>query len=149
MLARDDLAAKTWEDLNKPGLKISCAQATTIDTFVTKHLPKVEIQRFPGNVEAIAAFQSGRVDAVAMFHPPLLAAKQKLGKGQLVVPTPAESVPSSTAARKGDTAFVAWLDKTTGDYYRSGQSEKWYEQSLSDFGLDPKTVPPIMKEMMK
>ena len=149
VLARDDLAVKAWEDLNKPGLKISCAQATTIEAYVTKNLPKAEIQKFPGNVEAIAAFQSGRVDAVAMVHPPLLAAKQKLGKGQLVVPTPAESVPSSTAARKGDTAFVAWLDKTTGDYYRSGQSEKWYEQALADFGLDPKTVPPIMKEMMR
>ena len=149
VLARDDLAVKAWEDLNKPGLKISCAQATTIEAYVTKNLPKAEIQKFPGNVEAIAAFQSGRVDAVAMFHPPLLAAKQKLGKGQLVVPTPAESVPSSTAARKGDTAFVAWLDKTTGEYYRSGQSEKWYEQALADFGLDPKTVPPIMKEMMR
>jgi polar amino acid transport system substrate-binding protein len=149
VLARDDLKIKAWEDLNKPGIKISCAQATTIEAFVTKNLPKAEIQKFPGNVEAIAAFQSGRVDAVAMFHPPLLAAKQKLGKGQLVVPTPPESVPSSTAARKGDTAFVAWLDKTTGDYYRSGQTEKWYEQSLADFGLDPKTVPPIMREMMK
>ncbi len=149
VLARDDLAVKAWEDLNKTGIKISCAQATTIDTYVTKNLPKAEIQRFPGNVEAIAAFQSGRVDAVAMYHPPLLAAKQKLGKGQLVVPTPTESVASSTAARKGDTAFVAWLDKTTGDYYRSGQSEKWYEQALADFGLDPKTVPPIMKEMIK
>jgi polar amino acid transport system substrate-binding protein len=149
VLARDDLKVKAWEDLNKPGIKISCAQATTIEAFVTKNLPKAEIQKFPGNVEAIAAFQSGRVDAVAMFHPPLLAAKQKLGKGQLVVPTPPESVPSSTAARKGDTAFVAWLDKTTGDYYRSGQTEKWYEQSLADFGLDPKTVPPIMREMMK
>ena len=149
VLARDDMKIKAWEDLNKEGIKISCAQATTIEAYVTKHLPKAEIQRFPGNVEAIAAFQSGRVDAVAMFHPPLLAAKQKLGKGQLVVPTPPESVPSSTAARKGDTAFVAWLDKTTGDYYRSGQTEKWYEQALADFGLDPKTVPPIMKEMMK
>ena len=149
VLAREDLKVKAWEDLNKTGIKISCAQATTIEAYVTKNLPKAEIQKFPGNVEAIAAFQSGRVDAVAMFHPPLLAAKQKLGKGQLVVPTPPESVPSSTAARKGDTAFVAWLDKTTGEYYRSGQTEKWYEQALADFGLDPKTVPPIMKEMMK
>ena len=149
VLARDDLAVKAWEDLNKTGVKISCAQATTIDTYVTKNLPKAEIQRFPGNVEAIAAFQSGRVDAVAMFHPPLLAARQRLGKGKLVVPTPAESVPSSTAARKGDTAFVAWLDKTTGEYYRSGQSQKWYEQALADFGLDPKAVPPIMKELIK
>jgi polar amino acid transport system substrate-binding protein len=149
VLARDDLAVKTWEDLNKPGLKLSCAQATTVDAFLTKNTPKADIQRFPGNVEAIAAFQSGRVDAVGMFHPPLLAARQKLGKGKLVVPIPAESVASSVAARKGDTVFVAWIDRAVSEYYRSGQTEKWYEQSLSDFGLDPKTVPPIMKEMIK
>jgi polar amino acid transport system substrate-binding protein len=149
VLARDDLPVKTWDDLDKPGLRISCAQATTIDSFLTEHTPKADIQRFPGNVEAIAAFQAGRVDAVGMFHPPLLAAKQKLGKGKLVVPTPAQSVPSSVAVRKGDTEFVAWVDKEVGGYYQSGQSERWYEQSLSDFGLDPKAVPPIMKELIK
>ncbi len=149
VLARDDLPVKTWEDLNKPGIKLSCAQATTIDTFLTKNTPKADIQRFPGNVEAIAAFQSGRVDAVGMFHPPLLAARQRLGKGKLLVPTPSESVASSVGVRKGDTAFVAWVDKVVGEHYRSGQTQKWYEQSLVDFGLDPKTVPPIMKEMIK
>ncbi len=149
VLARDDLPVKAWEDLNKPGLRISCAQATTIDSFLTEHTPKADIQRFPGNVEAIAAFQAGRVDVVAMFHPPLLAARKKLGRGKLVVPTPIQSVPSSVAARKGDTEFVAWLDKQISAYYRSGQSEKWYEQSLADFGLDPKSVPPIVKELIK
>lgn len=149
VLARDDLPVKSWDDLNKKGLRLSCAQATTIDTFLTAHTPNADIQRFPGNVEAIAAFQAGRVDAVAMFHPPLLAARQKLGKGKLIVPTPAQSVPSSVAVRKGDTAFVAWVDKAISGYYQSGQSEKWYEQSLADFGLDPKAVPPIMKEMIK
>ena len=149
VLARDDLPVKAWADLDKPGLRISCAQATTIDTYLTEHTPKADIQRFPGNVEAIAAFQAGRVDAVAMFHPPLLAARQKLGKGKLVVPAPAKSVPSSVAVRKGDSEFVAWVDKKVADYYQSGQSEKWYEQALADFGLDPKAVPPIMKEMIK
>lgn len=149
VLAKDDLPVKTWDDLNKPGLRLSCAQATTIDTYLTEHTPKADIQRFPGNVEAIAAFQAGRVDAVAMFHPPLLAARQKLGRGKLIVPAPAQSVPSSVAARKGDTEFVAWLDKAISGYYHDGQSEKWYEQSLADFGLDPKAVPPIIKELIK
>jgi len=149
VLARDDLPVKAWEDLNKPGLRISCAQATTIDTFLTAHTPKADIQRFPDNVEAIAAFQSGRVDAVAMFHPPLLAARQKLGKGKVLVPTPPELAATSVGVRKGDTAFVAWVDKTIAGYYQSGQTEKWYEQAVSDFGLDPKSVPPIMKEMFQ
>jgi polar amino acid transport system substrate-binding protein len=149
ILAKDDLEVKAWADLDKPGVRIAVPQASSMDKFVSEHTPKADIQRFPDNPAAIAAFQSGRVDAVCLFHPPLLAARQKLGKGKLVVPTPAQSQPSSTALRKGDTAFVAWVDKQLAAYYQSGQTEKWYEQGLSDFGLDPKLAPPIMKEMLK
>ena len=149
VLAKDDLPVKAWDDLNKPGIRIAVPQASSMDRFVTEHTPKADIQRFPDNAAAIAAFQSGRVDAVCLFHPPLLAARQKLGKGKLVVPTPAQSQASSAALRKGDTAFVAWVDKKLTEYYQSGQTQKWYEQALTDFGLDPKLAPPIMKEMIK
>jgi polar amino acid transport system substrate-binding protein len=149
ILARDDLAVKSWDDLDKAGVRIAVPQASSMDRFVTAHTPKADIQRFPDNAAAIAAFQSGRVDAVCLFHPPLLAARQKLGRGKLVVPTPAQTQPSSAALRKGDTEFVAWVDKQFATYYQSGQTEKWYEQALSDFGLDPKLAPPIMKEMIK
>ncbi len=148
-LTKDDLAVKTWEDLNKAGLKIAVPQASSMDRFVTAHAAKADIQRFPDNAAAIAAFQSGRVDAVVLFHPPLLAARQKLGKGRLVVPTPAEWQASSTALRKGDTEFAAWVDQQLAENYKSGQTEKWYEQAVADFGLDPKLAPPVMKEMIK
>jgi len=115
VLARDDLAATTWEGLNKAGVRIAVPQASSMDRFVSEHAPKADIQRFPDNAAAIAAFQSGRVDAVCLFHPPLLAARQRLGKGKIVVPTPAQSQPSSAAMRKGDAAFVAWVDKAFAD----------------------------------
>jgi polar amino acid transport system substrate-binding protein len=148
-LTRDDLAVKTWEDLNKAGVKIAVPQASSMDRFLTVHAAKADIQRFPDNAAAIAAFQSGRVDAVVLFHPPLLAARQKLGKGKLIVPTPAEWQASSTALRKGDTEFVAWVNQQLAESYKSGQTEKWYEQAVADFGLDPKLAPPVMKEMIK
>jgi len=148
-LTRDDLAVKTWEDLNKGGVKIAVPQASSMDRFVTTHTAKADIQRFPDNAAAIAAFQSGRVDAVVLFHPPLLAARQKLGKGKLVVPTPAEWQASSTALRKGDTEFATWVNQQLAENYKSGQTEKWYEQAVADFGLDPKLAPPVMKEMIK
>ena len=149
VLARDDLDAKTWEGLNKQGVRIAVPQASTMDRWATQHTPKADIQRFPGNAEAIAAFQSGRVDAVLLFHPPLLAARQRLGKGKIVVPLPAESQPSSVALRKGDTAFTEWVDQQIAGYYKNGQTQKFYEQALTDFGLDPKLAPPVMKEMIK
>jgi polar amino acid transport system substrate-binding protein len=149
VLAKDDLPVKAWDDLNKEGVKIAVPQASSMDRFLTEHTPKADIQRFPDNAAAIAAFQSGRVDAVCLFHPPLLAARQRLGKGKIVVPTPAQSQASSTALRKGDVQFVAWVDQQLAEFYKSGQTQKWYEQALTDFGLDPKLAPPIMREMIK
>lgn len=149
VLARDDLDAKTWADLNKPSVRIAVPQASSMDRFVSENTPKADLQRFPDNAAAIAAFQAGRVDAVCLFHPPLLAARQRLGKGKIVVPTPAQSQASSGAVRKGDPEFVAWVDKQFAEFYKSGQTQKWYEAALADFGLDPNKAPPIMKELIK
>lgn len=149
VLAKDSLPVTKWSDLNNPNVKIAVPQASSMDKFVTENVPNAAIQRFPGNAEAIAAFQAGRVDAVCLFHPPLLAARQRLGTGKIVVPTPAQSQPSSAAVRKEDNkAFLAFVDKSLGDYYKSRQTQKWYEEFLVGFGLDPKASPPVMKEML-
>lgn len=150
VLARDDLPAKTWAELDQPSVRIAVPQASSMDKFLTEHVGKASIQRFPGNAEAIAAFQAGRADAVCLFHPPLLAARQKLGTGKIMVPSPAQSQASSVAVRKEtDKSFVNWVDKEIAGYYASGQTQKWYEQFLVGFGLDPKASPPVMKEMLK
>ena len=146
VLARDDLATTNWADLNKPAVRVAVPQASSMDKFVSATIPDANIQRFPGNAEAIAAFQSGRADAVCLFHPPLLAARQRLGRGKIVVPAPAQIQPSSVALRKDDPAFVSWVDSAIGEFYRSGQTQKWYEEFLVGFGLDPKSAPPVMKE---
>ena len=148
VLARDDLKVATWADLNQPAVRIAVPQASSMDKFLTENVGKATIQRFPGNTEAIAAFQAGRVDAVCLFHPPLLAARQRLGAGKIVVPTPAQSQPSSAAVRKDDKAFLAFVDKSLATYYKAGQTQKWYEEFLVGFGLDPKAAPPVMKEML-
>ena len=148
VLASDDLEVSAWDDLNKAEVKISVPQATSMDKFLTENVGNAEIQRFPGNTEAIAAFQSGRVDAVCLFHPPLIAARQRLGRGKIVVPTPVKSNPTSAAVRKGDKEFVAFVDAQLKDYYSSGQIQTWYEEFLTGFGLDPKAAPAIIKELL-
>ena len=149
VLARDDLPVKAWADLDKPTVKIAVPQASSMDKFLTENVTKAQVSRFPGNAEAIAAFQAGRADAVCLFHPPLLAARQKLGTGKIVVPTPAQSQASSVAVRKeGDKSFVEWVDQEIGKFYANGQTQKWYEEFLVGFGLDPKASPPVMKEML-
>jgi polar amino acid transport system substrate-binding protein len=148
VLARDDLPVTKWADLNQPSVRIAVPQASSMDKFLSENVAKANIQRFPGNAEAIAAFQAGRADAVCLFHPPLLAARQRLGTGKIVVPTPAQTQASSAAVRKDDKAFLAFVDKSLADYYKSGQTQKWYEEFLVGFGLNPKASPPVMKEML-
>ena len=149
VLAKDDMTVSTWEDLNKPEVTVGVPQATSMDAFLTATIPNANIQRFPDNGAAIAAFQSGRVDAVSLFHPPLLAARQKLGRGQLVIPTPAFSSPSSIAVRReADKTFRDWVDHTIFYYYETGRTQKWYEEFLTEFGLDPKASPVIQRELL-
>ncbi|NKB50770.1 MAG: transporter substrate-binding domain-containing protein [Rhizobiaceae bacterium] len=149
VLARDDLAAEKWSDLNKAGVKVAVPQATSMDAFLTRNIPNADIQRFPNNGAALAAFQSGRVDAVSLFHPPLLAARKKFGSGKLVIPTPAFSSPSSIAVRReADKTFRDWISHTILYYYETGRTQRWYEEFLTTFGLDPKASPVIQRELL-
>lgn len=149
VLADEKLAASSWAELNKKGVKIAVPQGSSMDSFVTENVPNADIQRFPDNGASIAAFQSGRVDAVALFHPPLLAARKKLGRGQLVIPTPAFSSPTSVGVRKeDDKTFRDWVDVTIHYWYETGKIQGWYADFLTDFGLDPKTSPAIQRELL-
>lgn len=149
VLARDDLEVSTWDDLNKPDVKLAVPQATSMDAFLTRTTPNADIQRFPDNGAALAAFQSGRVDAVSLFHPPLLAARKKFGAGKIVIPTPAFSSPSSMAVRREtDKTFRDWIDHTIFYYYETGRTQRWYEEFLTEFGLDAKSSPVIQRELL-
>ena len=149
VLADEDLAASTWADLNKEDVKVAVPQGSSMDSFITANLPNADIQRFPDNGASIAAFQSGRVNAVSLFHPPLLAARKKLGRGQLVIPTPAFSSPTSVGVRKeDDKTFRDWVDVSLLFWYETGQVQAWYEEFLTEFGLDPKATPVIQRELL-
>jgi polar amino acid transport system substrate-binding protein len=148
VLGREDLKMDTWADLNQEGIKISVTQGTTMERYLTKHLSKATILRFPSNGESVAAFQSGRVDAVSLFHPPLIAMQKKMGKGKIVIPKPVRASASSAAVRKeADKRWRDWVNTAISYWYITGESQGWYEQFLSDIGLDPKSVPAIQKEL--
>ena len=58
IVVNNDLPVKTWEDVNKPGVRIAVPQASSMDRFVSEHCKDADIQRFPDNAAAIAAFHS-------------------------------------------------------------------------------------------
>ncbi len=148
VLHRDDLKVENWTDLNKKEISISVTQGTTMDIYVTKNCPNATILRFPSNGESVAAFQAGRVDAVSLFHPPLITMRKKMGKGTITLPKPVRASASSAAVRReSDKTWRDWVSTSIAYYYATGQSQRWYEEFLESFGVDPKTVPAIQKEL--
>ncbi|MGR4000337.1 MAG: transporter substrate-binding domain-containing protein [Alphaproteobacteria bacterium] len=147
VLADDDLRIETWDDLNKADISIAVTQGTTMDNYVSARLSAANILRFPSNGEAVAAFQSRRVNAVSLFHPPLIAMRERIGRGQIVLPTPIRQSSSSAGVRReADTRWRDWVNTAISYYYQTSQTQVWYEEFLTSFGVDPSSVPAIRRE---
>lgn len=149
VMASKELDASTWAGLNNGNTSMSVPQATSMDQFLTRMAPDADIQRFPDNAASIAAFQSGRVDAVSLMLPPLLSARKKLGSGVISVPTPAFTAPVNIGVRReADKTWRDWLDTTSLYWYETGRIQGWYNNFLVEFGVDPEDSPPIQRELI-
>ena len=149
VLHKDSVKVSTWDDLDKPELTIAVNLGTTVDKFITERLPKAKVQRFPNNDEVVAAFQSGRADVASLFHPPLIALRKKIGMGTITLPKPVRASPSSVAVRQEpDKMWRDWLTHAIGYWYATGRLQQHYEEFLKSRDIDPKSVPPIMRELM-
>jgi len=149
VMASKELDASTWAGLNNGNTSMSVPQATSMDQFLTRMAPDADIQRFPDNAASIAAFQSGRVDAVSLMLPPLLSARKKLGSGVISVPTPAFTAPVNIGVRReADKTWRDWLDTTSLYWYETGRIQGWYNDFLVEFGVDPEDSPPIQRELI-
>jgi polar amino acid transport system substrate-binding protein len=147
VLVRDGLQAKSWEDLDKPEVKLAVTLGTAPDRDVTKRLPKAKIERFQNMDEAIAAFYAGRVDGAAFYHPALVMQQARVKKGSVVIPQPVVALSTSAGIRReDDKSFRDFLGKEFDKYYKSGETQKFYEDFLAARGVDAKKAPPILKE---
>jgi polar amino acid transport system substrate-binding protein len=88
VLHRPDLKAADWADLDSDKVSISVSAGTSIERFLTETVKNAKQIRLPTNDEVVAAFQSGRSDAAAMFHPALMMLQKKVGMGTLTLPKP-------------------------------------------------------------
>lgn len=150
VLARGDLDASSWSNLDTQGTRIAVTLGTTIDQAVTGLLHSARINRFAENDEAVAAFASRRVDAVAQMMPALVVELARLKVGKLVLPRPVQPVAGSAGLRKStDRTWVDWISARFQEYYVSGRTQAFYEAYLRSRGIDPAGVPGIVKELWR
>ena len=148
VLLKDGVQVVTWDEMNKPEFKIGVVLGTSPDRDLTVRLPNATIERFPSIDELGAAFVSGRMDGVSLFHPALVMLQARVKRGTVILPTPVRDSSSSAAVpRKADKTWRDWLGVALGYFYTTGQTQAIFEEFLVYRGIDPKSTPPIMREL--
>lgn len=148
LLLRPGLTITAWEEANKAEIRLGVVLGTSPDRDVTARLPRAQIERFPTADEVAAAFQAGRVDAIALFHPALVMLRSRVRRGTVVLPTPILAASTSAGVRReADKTWRDWLGLTLAHMYTTGATQKIYEEYLTFRGIEPGQAPPVMREM--
>jgi polar amino acid transport system substrate-binding protein len=143
-VARAGLAPKTWDDINKPEIKIVFDIGSLHETTAKRYCAKAQLTGFKDRNECLLNMQSGRADVhilAAILGLSEVAKNPKVGSYYLLS-DPTVALPSCLGLqREPDTRFRevidAWLDMARG----SGQIRDWMLQGLAKVGVQPDQVP--------
>jgi polar amino acid transport system substrate-binding protein len=143
-LSKKGLDPKTWDDLNKPGIRIVFDIGSLHETAARRYCAKAELTGYKTRDECTLALQSGRADVHILAAILGLAAVGKnpsLGPYHLLT-DPTVALPSCLGVqREPDTRFRevidAWLDYNRG----AAQIREWLLEGLAKFGVSRDQVP--------
>ena len=144
-IAKKGLNPKTWDDINKPDIKIAFDIGSLHDTCAHRFAPKAQLVGFKTRDDCILALQSGRVDVDILAATLGLAAigrNPNLGPYHLLA-QPTVQLPSSLGIQhEPDTRFRevldAWLDFNRG----IGQIREWLITGMEQLGVKRDDLPP-------
>jgi polar amino acid transport system substrate-binding protein len=143
-LTRHDLNPTTWDDLNKPEIRIVFDIGSLHETAARRYCPKAQLTGYKTRDECTLALQSGRADAHILAAILGLAAVGKnptLGPYHLLS-DPTVALPSCLGVQwETDQRFRevinAWLDFNRG----AAQIREWLLLGLAKFGVNRDQVP--------
>jgi polar amino acid transport system substrate-binding protein len=143
-LAKHGLDPKTWDDLDKPDIRVAFDIGSLHDTCAHRFTPRAQLTGFRTRDECTLALQSGRVDALiqaAILGLSTVGRNPSLGPYHLLT-GPLVALPSSLGVqREPDTRFIevinAWLDFNRG----IGQIREWIIGGLAMIGVTRDQLP--------
>jgi polar amino acid transport system substrate-binding protein len=143
-LARKGFNPVTWDDINKPEVKVAVDLGSLHEVSARRFAPKASITAFKTRDDAILALQSGRADVdilAALLGITALAKNPGLGTYRILT-TPTVALPSNMGVqREPDTRFRevvdAWIQMNRG----IGQIREWMIQGILKSGARPEDIP--------
>ncbi len=142
--ARKDFAAKTWEDLNKPEVRVSSLIGSLSDNLLARYAPKATVIGAKAGDDAILEMQSGRTDCViyAIFQALGVSAKVPMLSQVTMLQQPYVALPSAMGVqeepdRRWRDYLNAWTEYNRGTRQIGG----WIHDALLVMGVKPESIP--------
>jgi polar amino acid transport system substrate-binding protein len=143
-IAKAGFNPKTWNDLNKPDIRVAFDLGSLHETCARRFAPNAQLTGFKTTDDCILALQGGRVDAQVLATTVglgLVGKNPSLGPYHLLA-SPTVSLPSCYGVqREPDTRFVevvnAWIDFNRG----IGTIRDQMIDGLALNGVKPEQVP--------
>ncbi len=144
LIARKDFAPKTWDELNKPDVKIAVDIGSSHDQVVTKMCPNAQIIRLEKAADATLAVQTGRADAqVIAVVLALTVISKNPSIGHLVLPTPTQATTTNLGFRKEtDRQWLEYVNKWIAQTRASGKVKQVVLSNMQTLsGVKPEQIP--------
>src|SRR3984957_18776307 len=143
-VARKGFDPSTWDDLNKPEIRVVYDIGSLHETAAKRYCPKAQLTGYKTRDDCTLAMQSGRADAhilAAILGLSAIGKNPSLGSYHLLN-NPLVALPSCLGIqREPDTRFAdvinAWIDFNRG----TGQIREWLLDGLAKFGVTREQVP--------
>ena len=142
-IAKPGFQAATWEDLNRPDVRVAVDLGSTHDSFARRILPKASLVALPTPDDAMLAVQSGRADCVIqVIMLALVTVKKNPRLGEILIPTPPIQQPTCIGMRVDpDGRFRDFVDNWLAYNASLGVVRGWITDSLALVGVKPEDVP--------
>lgn len=125
MVRKDDLAKyESWQDLDKPGLKITTTLGSNVDVFATKAFHEAELLRVKDAPASLTQVLTGRAHAWANTYDAFEKIKAERPDLAVVPGQPFGFSRTAFVVRQGDYVFRDWLNYFIEDQVQSGTLAK-------------------------
>ena len=143
-VARRGFTARTWDDLNKPELRVVSLIGSLTDVLLARYAPKAQVIGAKQGDDAILLMQAGRADCImyALIQALSVSARAPMLEQVTLLQGPYVALPSAMGVqtepdRRWRDYLNSWTDYNTG----TRQVGSWMRQSLLAMGVKPEGIP--------
>jgi polar amino acid transport system substrate-binding protein len=143
-VARRGFTAKTWDDLNKPEIRVASLIGSLTDVLLARYAPKAQVIGVKAGDDAILQMQAGRADCIlyALIQALGVSAKAPMLEQVTLLQGPFVALPSAMGVQtETDRRFRDFLDCWTDYNNGTRQVGAWMRQGLLQMGVKPESIP--------